>query len=156
MLPKLALGFWITALCTIVMSWNYLPINKMVFGQEDLVMTTFSHCQILFKDKLIKKTRVYVVPLLTCIKAFDWANRDLLLNNLVSNNIDGNFICHKILMCETFSCVELRYNCRMEYFVNQCGVRQRDPLWPTFIGLYINDLARSLKENGPTIQVRDV
>ena len=110
----------------------------------------------IIKGKVNKNTSIYCA-FIDLEKAFDWVNRDLLLYNLVSNNIDGKFyFAIKSLLCETLSCVELRYDCRTEYFMNQCGVRQGDPLSPTLFGLYINDLARSLKENGPTIQVGDV
>ena len=108
------------------------------------------------KGKVDKNTSIYSA-FIDLEKAFDWVNRDFLLYNLVSNNIDGKFyFAIKSLLCETLSCVESRYKCRTEYFTNQCGVRQGDPLSPILFGLYINDLARSLIENGPTIQVGDV
>ena len=110
----------------------------------------------IIKGKVNINTSIYCA-FIELEKAFDWVNRDLLLYNLVRYNIDEKFyFAIKSLLCETLSCVELRYDCRTAYFMNQCGVRQGDPLSPTFLGLCINDLARSLKENGPTIQVGDV
>ena len=120
----------------IVMSWNYLLMNKMVFGHEDDIFSLSN----IIKGKVNKNTSIYCA-FIDLEKAFDWVNRDLLLYNLVSNNIDGKFyFAIKSLLCETMSCVELGYNCRMEYFMNQCRVRQGDPLSPTLFGLYINDL----------------
>ena len=107
------------------------------------------------KGKVDKNTSIYSA-FIDLEKAFDWVNRDFLYN-LVSNNIGGKFyFAIKSFMCETLSCVESRYKCRTEYFTNHCGVRQGHLLSPILFGLDINDLARSLKENGPTIQVGDV
>ena len=40
-----------------------------------------------------------------------------------------------------------------DWFENMNGVRQGDPLSPTLFSLFINDLARQLKSEGPVLQV---
>ena len=39
------------------------------------------------------------------------------------------------------------------WFENASGVKQGDPLFPTLFSLFINDLARQLKSEGPVLQV---
>ena len=89
-------------------------------------------------------------------KAFDWVDRDLLLYSLISHNIDGKlYFAIQSLLSDTVSCIELMQGCRTNFFANKSGVRQGDPLSPTLFGLFINDLARTMKEECPVIQVGD-
>lgn len=90
-------------------------------------------------------------------KAFDWVNRDLLLYRLLQNNITGKmYYAVKSILCNTKSCVQLDKFTKTDWFDNKCGVRQGDNLSPTLFSLYINDLAKTLKENGPFISVGDL
>ena len=57
----------------------------------------------------------------------------------------------KALLCSIKSCVQLNCNDCTEWFDILNGVRQDDPLSPSLFSLYINDLAKHLKENGPTL-----
>ena len=59
----------------------------------------------------------------------------------------------KALLCSTKSCVHLNCNDCTDWFDILNGVRQGDPLSPTLFRLCINDLAKHLKENGPTLNL---
>ena len=80
-------------------------------------------------------------------KAFDWVNRDLLLYRLLQNNITGKmYFAVKSMLCNTESCIQLDKFTKTDWFNNTYGVRQGDTLSPTLFSLYINDLAKTLKE----------
>ena len=80
----------------------------------------------------------------------------LLLYRLISHNTDGKlYFARQSLLSDTVSCIELMHGCRTNFFANKSGVRQGDPLSPTLFGLFINDLARRMKEDFPVIQVGD-
>ena len=57
----------------------------------------------------------------------------------------------KALLCSTKSCVQLNFNDCTDSFDILNGVRQGDPLSPSWFSRYINDLAKYLNENGPTL-----
>ena len=57
----------------------------------------------------------------------------------------------KALLCSTKSSVQLNCNDCTDSFDILNGVRQGDPLSPSWFSLYINDLAKHLNENGPTL-----
>ena len=89
-------------------------------------------------------------------KAFDWLNRDLLLLKLLKYRIDGRmFNAIKSLLQGTESCILLNKSLQTNWFDILCGVRQGDTLSPTLFSLFINDLVKELKENGPTLNINN-
>ena len=79
-------------------------------------------------------------------KAFDWVDRDLLFYCLLQNNIDGKiYKSIKALYTNTLACV--RVNDRFSgWFLTNSGVRQGESLSPTLFALFINDLAKEIKQ----------
>ena len=78
-------------------------------------------------------------------KAFDWVDRNLLLYTLLQYNIDGKmYNAVKNLYSRTESCVKIN-NFITEWFIINNGVRQGDSLSPTLFSLYINELAKEIK-----------
>ena len=87
-------------------------------------------------------------------KAFDWVNRNLLLYRLLCHDIQGKMYgAVKSILTNTQSCVQLGNEDCTNWFENVCGVRQGDSLSPTLFSLYINDLVKTLKENGPLLNI---
>ena len=90
-------------------------------------------------------------------KAFDFIDRDLMLFKLQKfYGIDGNFYTVlKKLNHDTLSCVRLQ-NKFTDWFQVNAGVRQGDTLSPTLFSLFINDLAKSLKELNLGVHLNDL
>ena len=79
-------------------------------------------------------------------KAFDWVDRDLLFYKLLTYNVDGRFYNSiKALYANTTTCIKLNGNLT-DWFATKTGVRQGDVMSPTLFNIYINDLAKSLKD----------
>ena len=79
-------------------------------------------------------------------KAFDHIDRNLLLYRLIQYNIDGKmYKAVKSLYTNTFSCVKLNNELYTDIFSVQFGVKQGDNLSPTLFALYINELAKCIK-----------
>ena len=89
-------------------------------------------------------------------KAFDWVNRNLLLLRLLENKITGKiYFAVQSILSNTKSCIQLN-DLHTNWFENSCGVRQGDSLSPTLFSLYINDLAKTLKDSGPQISIGNI
>jgi len=79
-------------------------------------------------------------------KAFDWVDRDLLFYKLLIYNIDGKtYNCIKALYDHPQSCVKIN-TYKTDWLPTESSVRQGDALSPTLFSLYINDLAKDLKD----------
>ena len=79
-------------------------------------------------------------------KAFDCINRNMLYFKLLKNKINGNFYkAITALYKETESCVQIN-NFTTTWFRTLQGVRQGDNLSPTLFNIYLNDLAKELKD----------
>ena len=59
------------------------------------------------------------------------------------------------ILSRTQSCIQLDKNLHTDWFENITGVRQGDSISPTLFSLYINDLVKTLKENGPLMDIGD-
>ncbi len=79
-------------------------------------------------------------------KAFDWVDRYMLFYKLLEKNIDGKiYNCIKAFCNHPLSSVKLN-NYETDWFSTESGVRQGDSLSPTLFTIFINDLAKELKE----------
>ena len=89
-------------------------------------------------------------------KAFDCINRTLLSYKLLTNKINGQFY-HAVLALykETESCVQVN-NMTTEWFGTLQGVRQGDNLSPTLFNIFLNDLAREIKDMGLGVSLDDI
>ena len=107
----------------------------------------------IIKNRLCQKKDLFCA-FIDLGKGFDWVNRDLLLYKLIEYGVDGNiYKAIKAILTGTTSCVMLNNEDCADWFENMSGVRQGDPLSPTLFSLFINDLARQLKSEGPVLQV---
>lgn len=99
----------------------------------------------LIRNRLSVKKHTYVA-FVDMQKAFDWVDRDLLLLKLLINNIDGNlYRSIKSMYSDTLSAVRINGMCT-DWFQCNSGVRQGDVLSTTLFSIYINDLAKEIKD----------
>ncbi len=78
-------------------------------------------------------------------KVFDRINRDLLMYRLLQYDIDGKmYRAIQGLYRNTESCIKIN-NMLSEWFLVNNGVRQGDNLSPTLFSLYVNELAKEIR-----------
>ena len=78
-------------------------------------------------------------------KAFDWIDRDLLFLKLLITNIDGRmYKAIKSMYTNTKGAIKLN-SFQTEWFDCASGMRQGDVLSTTLFNIYINDLAKEIK-----------
>ena len=119
---------------------------------EDHIFTLTS----VLKNRIANKKSTFCA-FIDLEKAFDWLNRDLLLYKLIEHNIDGNmYRTIKSMLSRTSSCVRISNELQSNWFKNNYGVRQGDCLSPTLFSLYINDLAKTIKEHGPKLMMDNI
>ena len=90
-------------------------------------------------------------------KAFDRVNRESLLFKLLNNGskIDGKmYFIVKSLYAYTESCINVNGNFT-DWFRTLQGVKQGDNLSPTLFSIFINDLAKGLKQLNLGVKVGD-
>ena len=87
-------------------------------------------------------------------KAFDCINRTLLCYKLLTNKINGQFY-HAVLALYRETCVQVN-NMTTEWFGTLQGVRQGDNLSPTLFNIYLNDLAKEIKDMGLGVPLDDI
>ena len=119
---------------------------------EDHIFTLTS----VIKNRIAEKKQTFCA-FIDLEKAFDWLNRDLLLYKLIEHNIDGNmYRAIKSLLSNTSSCVRINNELQSNWFINNQGVRQGDSISPTLFSLFINDLAKTIKEEGPKLKIGNI
>ena len=109
----------------------------MGLGLKDLVRIIF----LILRTHITCKKPVYCT-IIDLEKAFDWAYTYLLFYALLNFNIYTN----------TFSCLKIN-NYLTQWFGVNSGVRQEDTLSPTLFAIYINSLAKEIKELGLGIDI---
>ena len=88
-------------------------------------------------------------------KAFDRVNRNLLFYKLKTMGIGGKVLSMiQTIYSDCKSCINVN-GYLTEEFSSKFGVRQGDSLSPTLFGLYINDLAKDLKNTGLGVKLSD-
>lgn len=109
----------------------------------------------ILENKISNKESVFA-SFIDLEKAFDWIHRDLLLYRLLQYNIDGKiYKSIKSLYEHNESCIRLN-NLHSDWFDVNSGVKQGDNISPTLFSLYLNDLAKEIKDLNLGIQVDDV
>ena len=89
-------------------------------------------------------------------KAFDSINRNMLFYKLLTNRIHGKFYNAVVALYEETECCVQINNLTTEWFGTLQGVRQGDNLSPTLFNVYINDLAKDLKEMGLGVSLDNI
>ena len=90
-------------------------------------------------------------------KAFDWVEREMLFYRLLQYNIDGKmYHAIKSLYSECQSCIKLRNNLCTDWFSVNSGVKQGDNVSPTLFSLYINELAKEIKDLKCGIKINNI
>lgn len=104
-------------------------------------------------NSLIQNRDTTFVTFIDLQKAFDTVDRDLLQYSLLTNGVDGHFYNNvKSLYHNTESCVRIGDH-HTAWFNCTSGVRQGDNLSPTLFALFINDLAREVKNTKKGIPI---
>ena len=86
-------------------------------------------------------------------KAFDYVDHDNLLYKLGKLGISGHFYyAIKALYTNNQSCVQIN-DIATQWFDVESGVRQGDSLSPTLFSLFVNDLAKDIKDLGAGIMI---
>ncbi len=89
-------------------------------------------------------------------KAFEWVDRDLLMLKLLTNNIDGKiYNAIKSMYLSTISGIKINKK-QSEWFICTSRVDQGDILSTTLFNIYINDLAKEIKDLNIGISIEDV
>ena len=81
-------------------------------------------------------------------KTFDWVERDLLYLRLLRLGIHGK------IYSKTLSCIRLN-SLLTDWFETESGVKQGDNLSPTLFSIYIDDLAKEIKDLNLGLKVGD-
>ena len=88
-------------------------------------------------------------------KAFYFVDRNVLLYKLLLNDIDGKmYNLISALYSNASACVKVNDN-YTDWFETVSGVRQGDNLSPTLFDIFINDLAKGIKDLNSGIQIGD-
>ena len=86
-------------------------------------------------------------------KAFDRVNRDILFIKLANIGISGNLLDSiKQLYAECTASVNVN-GCYTDLFDISCGVKQGDVISPTLFSIFINDLAKDIKNLNLRVEI---
>ena len=113
--------------------------------------TKVTICSVQFHPLCIENIPHIITPTFTAFidlqKAFDFVNRDLLLNKILANGIDSKvFLAIKSLYSYTEACVKLPGGLYTDWFQTSFGVKQGDTLSPTLFSVFLNDLATIIND----------
>ncbi len=86
-------------------------------------------------------------------RGFDWVDHDLLFHKLLQNNIDG-YIYNAINVLYSHPKAKTWLNeAYTDWFDTTNGVKQRDSLSLTLLGIYINDLICEANQHNLGLQL---
>jgi hypothetical protein len=98
---------------------------------------------------IVRNRQLQNLPTFCCFidmaKAFDSVDRDCLFYKLLYNGITGKLYRALVSLYSNQACAVKINDSLTDWFINNIGVRQGDPLSPTLFSLFINDLAIELK-----------
>ena len=101
----------------------------------------------------ISKSESVFASFIDLEKAFDWVDRDLLMYKLLRYGINGKM--YKAILSlynNTMPCVQIN-QMLTDWFQVKFGIKQGDIVSLNLFSIYINDLAKVLKESGIGIDV---
>ena len=99
----------------------------------------------------IAKSELVFTSFIDFQKAFQWVDRDLLMWILLCYGINGKM--YKAILTLYNKTMSQINQMLTDWFQVTSGVKQGDTLSPTLFSIYINDLAKVLKESGIGIDV---
>ena len=86
-------------------------------------------------------------------KAFDSVERNLLLYKLSNIGVHGHMYCAISALYSNPKSRVILQNYSTEYFNCPIGVKQGDCLSPTLFAIFINDLAKEIKDSGVGVKL---
>lgn len=136
---------------------SYLEDNSLLVDEQNGFRRERSCADHVFTlNSIVQNRKETFVAFIDLQKAFDTVDRDLLKFSLLQNGIDGDFYNSiKSIYGNTVSCVRVSELCT-DWFFTSAGVRQGDNLSPTLFALFINDLAKEIKELRKGITVGEI
>lgn len=136
---------------------SYLEDNNLLVDEQNGFRRERSCADHVFTlNSIIQNRKETFVAFIDLQKAFDTVDRDLLKFSLLNNGIDGDFYNSiKSIYGNTVSCVRVSELCT-DWFSTSAEVRQGDNLSPTLFALFINDLAKEIKELRKGITVGEI
>ncbi len=115
-------------------------MSKMVLEEKDHIYVLAS-----LITKQLNTTQSVFAVFIDMEKVSDRINRDLLMYRLLQYNIDGKmYRAIQGLYRNTECCIKIN-NMLSEWFLVNNGVRQGDNLSPTLFSLYVNELAKEIR-----------
>ena len=133
---------------------SYLEDNNLLVDEQNGFRRDRSCADHVFTlNSIVQNRKETFVAFIDLQKAFDTVDRNLLRFSLLSNGIDGDFYnAIKSIYGNTSSCVKIN-DLHTDWFQTTAGVRQGDNLSPTLFALFINDLAKEIKEMNNGIEI---
>ena len=140
---------------------DYLELNNVLVDEQNGFRKNRACIDHIFVISSIVRARLEegkstFVCFIDFKKAFDWINRELLEYKLLCSGILGTFYkAIKALYKAPVACLELN-NFRTGWFPTPFGVKQGDVLSPTLFALYVNDLAKEIKQANLGVSIGNI